>query len=121
MTVPVLHGWRAVVNAIGMSQYWSNTTIFVTWDDWGGFYDHVPPLVYNSYEYGFRVPLLFISPYAKQGYVSHVAHDFGSILRFIEEKFGLPSLGYADSRADNLSTASTSISGHCNFILLRHR
>jgi phospholipase C len=78
-------------------------TIFITWDDWGGFYDHVPPPIYNSYEYGFRVPLLVVSPYARQGYVSHVAHDFGSILRFIEEKLGLPSLGYADSRADNLS------------------
>ena len=93
----------AIVNAIGTSQYWSTTTIFITWDDWGGFYDHVPPPIYNSYEYGFRVPLLVVSPYAKPGYVSHVTHDFGSILRFIEEKFGLPSLGYADSRADNFS------------------
>jgi phospholipase C len=93
----------AIVNAIGASQYWSNTTIFITWDDWGGFYDHVAPSIYNSYEYGFRVPLIIVSPYAKPAYVSHVTHDFGSILRFIEEKFGLPSLGYADSRADNLS------------------
>jgi phospholipase C len=93
----------AIVNAIGTSSYWWNTTIFITWDDWGGFYDHVAPPIYNSYEYGFRVPLLVVSPYAKRGYVSHVMHDFGSILRFIEEKFSLPSLGYADSRADNLS------------------
>jgi phospholipase C len=93
----------AIVNAIGTSSYWWNTTIFITWDDWGGFYDHVAPPIYNSYEYGFRVPLLVVSPYAKRGYVSHVMHDFGSILRFIEEKFGLQSLGYADSRADNLS------------------
>jgi phospholipase C len=93
----------AIVNAIGTSQYWSNTTIFITWDDWGGFYDHVPPPIYNSYEYGFRVPLLVVSPYAKPGYVSHITHDFGSILRFIEETFSLPSLGYADSRADDLS------------------
>lgn len=93
----------AIVNAIGTSQYWSDTTIFVTWDDWGGFYDHVAPPIYNSYEYGFRVPLIAISAYSKRGYVSHITHDFGSILRFIEEKFGLPSLGYADSRADNLS------------------
>lgn len=93
----------AIVNAIGQSQYWSDTAIFLTWDDWGGFYDHVAPPIYNSYEYGFRVPLIVVSPYAKPHYVSHETHDFGSILRFIEENFGLPTLGYADSRADNLS------------------
>jgi phospholipase C len=93
----------AIVNAVGESEYWPDTVIFVTWDDWGGFYDHVAPPIYNSYEFGFRVPLIVISPYAKRGYVSHVTHDFGSILKFIEKKFGLPSLGYADSRADDLS------------------
>ena len=96
--------WVAsVVNAIGESEYWSSTAIFITWDDWGGWYDHVAPPIYNSYEYGFRVPLIVVSPYAKRGYVSHEMHDFGSILRFIESNFGLPSLGYADSRADDLS------------------
>ena len=95
--------WVAsVVNAIGSSPYWNNTAIFITWDDWGGLYDHVAPNIYNSYEYGFRVPLIVVSPYAKKGYVSHVTHDFGSILNFVETTFGLPSLGYADSRADNL-------------------
>lgn len=92
----------SIVNAVGDSQYWWNTAIFVTWDDWGGWYDHVAPPIYNSYEYGFRVPLLVISPYAKRGYVSHVTHDFGSILRFVEDNWNLPTLGYADSRADNL-------------------
>jgi phospholipase C len=96
--------WVAsIVNAIGASSYWSSTAIFITWDDWGGWYDHVAPTIYDSYEYGFRVPLIVVSPYAKAGYVSHVTHDFGSILRFIEENFGLDSLGYADSRADDLS------------------
>lgn len=96
--------WVAsIVNAIGHSPYWSNTAILITWDDWGGFYDHVAPPIYNSYEYGFRVPLIVVSPYAKAHYVSHVTHDFGSILRFIEETFNLPSLGYADARADDLS------------------
>lgn len=96
--------WVAsVVNAIGSSPYWNNTAIFITWDDWGGLYDHVAPNIYNSYEYGFRVPLLVVSPYAKKGYVSHVTHDFGSILNFVETTFGLPSLGYADARADNMS------------------
>jgi phospholipase C len=93
----------AIVNAIGKSPYWANTAIFITWDDWGGWYDHVSPPTINSYEYGFRVPLIVVSPYAKRGYVSHLTHDFGSILRFVEEIFSLPSLGYADARADDLS------------------
>jgi phospholipase C len=96
--------WVAsIVNAIGNSAYWSNTAILVTWDDWGGWYDHVAPPIYNSYEDGFRVPLIVVSPYAKPNYVSHVTHDFGSIVKFIEGVFGLPSLGYADARADDLS------------------
>lgn len=96
--------WVAsVVNAIGNSPYWKNTAIIITWDDWGGWYDHVPPPIINSYEYGFRVPLIVVSPYAKRAYISHTQHDFGSILRFVEEQFGLPSLGYADAHADDLS------------------
>ena len=57
----------------------------------------------SGYVYGFRVPLIVVSPYAKAAYVSHVTHDFGSILKFVEETFSLGSLGYADSRADDLS------------------
>jgi phospholipase C len=101
--------WVAsIVNALGNSPYWSNTAIFIAWDDWGGWYDHVaPPSIYDAYEYGFRVPLIVVSPFAKRGYVSHVTHDFGSILKFIEEDFNLPSLGYADARADDLSDCFT--------------
>jgi len=104
--------WVAsIVNAIGTSSYWSNTAIIVTWDDWGGWYDHVPPpRVVNDgvswgsgYIYGFRVPLIVISPYAKAAYISHTNHDFGSILNLVERTFGLPSLGYADAYADDLS------------------
>ncbi|HZV76730.1 MAG TPA: alkaline phosphatase family protein [Candidatus Babeliales bacterium] len=93
----------AVVNAIGESKYWNDTAIIVTWDDWGGWYDHVPPIIYNSYELGFRVPLLVISPYAKPHYVSHVEHEFGSILKFAEKVFGLPSMHTTDARSDDLS------------------
>jgi phospholipase C len=101
--------WVAsIVNAIGTTQYWSDTAIIVTWDDWGGWFDHVPPpKIFNSYEYGFRVPLIVVSPFAKPAHISHVTHDFGSILKFIETMFGLttvgPGAGYADSRADDLS------------------
>lgn len=96
--------WVAsIVNAIGTSPYWASTAIFITWDDWGGWYDHVAPPIYDAYEYGFRVPLIVVSPYARPGYVSHVTHDFGSILKFIEEDFELPTMGYADARADDLT------------------
>jgi phospholipase C len=96
--------WVAsVVNAIGESKYWDRTVIFVTWDDWGGWFDHIKPTIFNSYELGFRVPLIVISPYAKQGYVSHVDYEFGSILKFAEKTFSLPSLNTTDTRSANLN------------------
>jgi phospholipase C len=100
----------SIVNAIGGSTYWSDTVIIVTWDDWGGWFDHVAPKVVDDgvswgsgSVYGFRVPLLVISPFAKPAYVSHVTHDFGSILNVVEQAFNLPSLGYADAHADDMS------------------
>jgi phospholipase C len=100
----------SIVDAIGNSPYWSNTAIIITWDDWGGWYDHVAPKVINDgvswgsgYVYGFRVPLIVVSPYAKAKYISHNTHDFGSVLKYIEATFNLPSLGYADAPADDLS------------------
>lgn len=105
--------WVAsIVNAVGNSPYWANTAIIVTWDDWGGWYDHVAPFKIvndgtswgSGYAYGFRVPLIVISPYAKAHYISKVNHDFGSILNLVEKTFGLASLGYADAYApDDLS------------------
>ncbi len=95
--------WVAqVVDAIGASPDWNSTAIFITWDDWGGFYDHVPPPKVDAYGLGIRVPLIVVSPYAKRGYVSHVQHEFGSILHFAETVFGLPSLGQRDAISDNL-------------------
>ncbi len=94
--------WVAsVVNAIGKSKYWKSTAIFVFWDEWGGWYDHVPP-VYEDYDgLGFRVPMLIISPYAKQNYVSHVQYEHGSMLRFAEDEFGLPQMAASDTRANS--------------------
>ena len=69
------------------------------WDDWGGFYDHVPP-PHKGYDgLGFRVPLIVISPYARQNYVSHKQYESASVLRFAEDLFGLPQLSAADTRA----------------------
>ncbi|MBV9271769.1 MAG: hypothetical protein JO165_11790 [Candidatus Eremiobacteraeota bacterium] len=96
--------WVAsIVNAVGTSPYWNSTAILITWDDWGGWYDHVAPVQYNSYELGFRVPLVVVSPYAKAHYVSHVQHEFGSLLHFTEAVFGTGTVGYTDARADNLA------------------
>jgi phospholipase C len=96
--------WVAsVVNAVGNSPYWANTAIFITWDDWGGWYDHVAPPAINSYEMGFRVPLIVVSPYAKPANISHTVYDFGSILKFIEKNFALSTIAptatlpYADT------------------------
>ena len=95
--------WVAsIVNAVGENPYWKDTVVIVTWDDWGGWYDHVPPpSIRDSYEYGLRVPIIVISSYSRPATVSHQPNDFGSILRFIEEMFSLqqidPSVGYADS------------------------
>jgi phospholipase C len=112
--------WVAsIVNAIGNSTctdhvngktltYWQDTAILITWDDWGGWYDHEPPTilggVQGDYQYGFRVPLIVVSAYTNQGYVDNGRYDFGSVLRFIEQNFanlGLfeGELGFADSRA----------------------
>jgi phospholipase C len=87
------------VNAIMNSQYWTSTAIFITWDDWGGFYDHVAPPQVDNMGLGPRTPLIVISPYAKPGYVSHRQGEFSSFDKFIEENWGLQPLGYRDALA----------------------
>jgi phospholipase C len=93
----------AIVNAIGESEFWDSTAILVYWDDWGGYYDHVPPPQLDDWGLGIRVPLIVISPYAKHGYVSHVQYESTSVAKFIEAVFGLPTLGVADARANDLN------------------
>jgi phospholipase C len=102
--------WVAsVVNAVGESSYWKSSVIVVVWDDWGGFYDNaVPPRQDKEGGLGFRVPMLVISPYAiagtgsQGGYISHTQYEFGSILKYIEENWDLPSLGTTDQRATSI-------------------
>ncbi len=85
------------INAVMNSPYWSSTTIFVTWDEWGGFYDPVAPPMLDGDGLGLRVPLLVISPYAKAGYISHAQGEFSSFDKFIEENWSLPNLGQRDA------------------------
>jgi phospholipase C len=116
--------WTAsVIAAIGASKYWATTMIVVTWDDWGGWYDHVtPPNVekwdpthaqhpldaYPQYagqqwRYGSRVPCLVVGPYAKRGHVSHQLNSHASIPRLIEDLFSLPHLNTRDASSNGLS------------------
>jgi phospholipase C len=76
-----------VVNAVMRSPDWSSTAIFLAWDDWGGFYDHVRPPKVDANGYGLRVPGLVISPYARRGYVDHQVLSFDAYLKFIEDDF----------------------------------
>jgi phospholipase C len=92
-----------LVNTIMQSQYWKDSAIFVVWDDWGGFYDHVPPPMVDQYGLGFRVPALLISPYARQNYVSHRLYEFSSFLTLIEDQFGLQALTNRDTSANSFS------------------
>ncbi|MDP9225057.1 MAG: phospholipase, partial [Actinomycetota bacterium] len=76
-----------VVNAVMRSSEWKSSAIFVTWDDWGGFYDHVVPPRIDSAGYGLRVPAFVISPYAKRHFVDHQVLSFDAYLKFIEDDF----------------------------------
>jgi phospholipase C len=91
-----------LVNAVMQSQYWQSTAIFLTWDDYGGFYDHVPPPEVDAFGYGPRVPGIVISPYAKPGYISHDIYDFTSVLKFIEVRYALPHLTSRDYQANDM-------------------
>ncbi len=88
-----------LVNAVMQSRYWKDTAIIVTWDDYGGFYDHVPPPQMDRFGYGPRVPALVISPYSRAGRVCHTAYDFTSPLKLMEVRFGLRPLTERDGQA----------------------
>ena len=93
------------VNAIMRSRYWKSTAIVLTWDDFGGFYDHVPPPHYDFMGLGARVPLLIISPWAKRGYVDSTTYEFSSVLKFMETIHDLPCMTMRDCNADAMLTA----------------
>ncbi len=87
------HNWVTdIVNRIMQSSMWDDLAIFITWDEWGGLYDHVRPPKIDHLDLGFRVPMLVISPYARRGYVDDALGEFSAPLRFISENWGLPHL-----------------------------
>jgi phospholipase C len=93
------------INAVMQGPDWKSTVIVVTWDDFGGFYDHVAPPRYNDIMLGIRVPAIVISPYARPHTIDHQQMEFDSILKLIEETFHLPPLTALDRNASSLSSA----------------
>jgi len=111
----------SVVTAVGASPAWDRTLLIINYDEHGGYYDHVPPppalapdsippvvqpgeSIYDGFaRYGFRVPSVVVSPYAKPGHVSHVVYDHTSILAMIERKWNLPAMTYRDANANDLT------------------
>jgi phospholipase C len=89
-----------IMNALQSAPEWRRTAVFLVWDDFGGFYDHVPPPHVDIYGMGPRVPAIVLSPWARPGYIEHRVYDFSSVLRFIERLHDLPALSQRDRRAD---------------------
>jgi phospholipase C len=97
--------WTArIVNSIERSPLWKSTAIVITWDDFGGFYDHVAPPMLDRFGLGPRVPLLVISPWARRG-IDHTTYDFTSVIKFASENFGLPLLTRRERDANSLRSA----------------
>lgn len=93
------------INAIARSPLWSSTLVVLTWDDFGGFYDHVAPPRVDYISLGLRVPTLIISPYARSHYVDHHVMDFDSILKFIEQDWHVSALTNRDRYAASLTSS----------------
>jgi phospholipase C len=96
---------RTLINNLMASSAWSSSAFLLAYDDWGGWYDHVRPPKVDAFGYGFRVPALLVSPYARHGYVDHSTLEFSSGLKFIEQNWGLEPLTRRDALAGNLTRA----------------
>ncbi|MGH2730890.1 MAG: alkaline phosphatase family protein, partial [Actinomycetota bacterium] len=93
------------LNALMRSKYWKETAVFITWDDFGGFYDHVPPPHFDEMGLGPRVPMIIISPWAKQGFVDSTTYEFSSVLKFMETVLHLDCMTFRDCAASNMMNA----------------
>jgi phospholipase C len=96
---------KNLVQELMRSSVWDSSAFLLTYDDWGGWYDHVTPPQIDDFGYGLRVPTLLISPYARRGYIDHTELDYTSILKFIEENWGLQPLATRDANANNFLSA----------------
>jgi phospholipase C len=96
---------RGLVTELMRSSAWNSSAFMWTYDDWGGWYDHVPPAAVDQYGYGFRSPALLVSPYAKPGHVDHTTLDFTSELKFIESNWGVAPLAERDRNANDIRSA----------------
>ena len=87
------------------SDVWKSSALVITYDDWGGWYDHVPPPQVDEYGYGFRVPAMLVSAYARQGHIDHTQLDHTSLLKFIESNWDIEPLAERDAQANNITSA----------------
>jgi phospholipase C len=94
-----------LISGLMRSSAWTSSAFMWTYDDWGGYYDHVPPPQVDEHGYGFRAPALLVSPYARRGHVDHTEIDFTSQLKFIEENWDLSPLASRDASATGLASA----------------
>jgi len=104
VTIGQVYG-ASLVTALMTSSSWSSSLFVLTWDDWGGWYDHVAPPQVDGDGYGMRVPALFVSPYAPVGLADNTTYDFTSILRFIEDNWRLQPMTARDAAANSIGTA----------------
>lgn len=96
---------KTLIHELMKSSAWEESAFIWTYDDWGGWYDHVKPPEVDAYGYGFRAPALLVSPYAKKGYIDSTEYDFTSPIKFITENWGLPSLAARDAQSNNMHNA----------------
>ena len=94
-----------VINALIQSNLWTSSVFFLTYDEGGGFFDHVPPPQFDAYGPGMRVPTLVISPWVKRGYISGHLYEHNSLMKFLERRFGLPTLASVNHLFDNSTPA----------------
>jgi phospholipase C len=94
-----------LLQRIERSPQWHDTVVIVTYDENGGFWDHVAPPLKDRWGPGTRIPTIIVSPYAKRGFVDHTEYDTTSILKLIETRFHLPALGERDAKAGDLRNA----------------
>src|ERR1700694_4482946 len=94
------HEMASIISKLMASSSCTSSVLFLTYDEGGGFFDHVPPPQVDAYGMGMRVPMLVVSPWVKRGYISGQLYEHGSILKFIERRFGLPSLASMNHQFD---------------------